>query len=84
DYIYEYGPNEYVASTGNVRVHNSPEIITLEDYRNRYAQYRSDTHLKAAHAAFPWVVTWDDHEVENNYANVIPEKGQSVEAFIKR
>lgn len=84
DYIYEYGPNEYVSSTGNVRVHSGPEIITIEDYRNRYAQYRSDTHLKAAHAAFPWVVTWDDHEVENNYANVIPEKGQSVEAFIKR
>ncbi|MRX73043.1 alkaline phosphatase [Bacillus lacus] len=84
DYIYEYGPNEYIASTGNVRVHSGPEIIALEDYRNRYAQYRSDVHLRAAHAAFPWVVTWDDHEVENNYANVIPEKGQSVEAFIKR
>ncbi|MBO1514405.1 alkaline phosphatase [Metabacillus sp. BG109] len=84
DYIYEYGPNEYVAGTGNVRTHSGPEIITLEDYRNRHAQYRSDANLKAAHAAFPWVVTWDDHEVENNYANVIPEKGQSVEAFIKR
>ncbi|KAB7705573.1 alkaline phosphatase [Bacillus aerolatus] len=84
DYIYEYGPNEYVSPTGNVRSHSGPEIITLADYRNRHAQYRSDVHLKAAHAAFPWVVTWDDHEVENNYANVIPEKGQSVEAFIKR
>lgn len=84
DYIYEYGPNEYVSGTGNVRTHSGPEIITLEDYRNRHAQYRSDANLKAAHAAFPWVVTWDDHEVENNYANVIPEKGQSVEAFIKR
>lgn len=40
--------------------------------------------MKSAHAAFPWIVTWDDHEVENNYANVIPEKGQSVEAFIQR
>lgn len=84
DYIYEYGPNEYVSGTGNVRTHSGPEIITLEDYRNRHAQYRSDANLKAAHAAFPWVVTWDDHEVENNYANIIPEKGQSVEAFIKR
>jgi alkaline phosphatase D len=84
DYIYEYGPNEYVASTGNVRTHSGPEIRTLEDYRNRFAQYRSDEHLKAAHAAFPWIVTWDDHEVENNYANVIPEKGQSVEEFILR
>ncbi|WP_018664158.1 alkaline phosphatase D family protein [Heyndrickxia acidiproducens] len=84
DYIYEYGPNEYISSSGNVRTHNSSEIWTLDDYRNRYAQYRSDADLKSAHAAFPWVVTWDDHEVENNYANNIPEKGQSVDAFIKR
>jgi alkaline phosphatase D len=84
DYIYEYGPNEYVSFTGNVRTHNSPEIITVEDYRNRYALYRSDQDLRAAHAAFPWIVTWDDHEVENNYANVIPEDGQSVEEFIRR
>lgn len=84
DYIYEYGPNEYVSPSGNVRTHSGPEIMTLEDYRNRHAQYRSDGNLKAAHAAFPWIVTWDDHEVENNYANMIPEKGQSVEAFVKR
>jgi len=84
DYIYEYGPNEYISPTGNVRTHSGPEIKTLEDYRNRYAQYRSDADLREAHASFPWVVTWDDHEVENNYANIIPEKGQSVEAFIKR
>ena len=84
DYIYEYGPNEYVVSGGNVRTHSGEEIITIEDYRNRYAQYRSDADLRAAHAAFPWIVTWDDHEVENNYANMIPEKGQSVEEFIQR
>nr|WP_108022002.1 alkaline phosphatase [Melghirimyces profundicolus] len=84
DYIYEYGPDEYVSKTGNVRHHNSPEILTLEDYRNRHAQYRSDKDLQAAHAAFPWVVTWDDHEVENNYADHIPEKGQDPEAFIRR
>ncbi|WP_173917488.1 alkaline phosphatase [Halobacillus sp. Marseille-Q1614] len=84
DYIYEYGPNEYVAGTGNVRMHKGPEIRTLEDYRNRHAQYRSDKDLQSAHAAFPWVVTWDDHEVENNYADQIPEKGQSVEEFVKR
>ncbi|MFJ8259809.1 alkaline phosphatase D family protein [Peribacillus asahii] len=84
DYIYEYGTNEYLSPTGNVRAHHGDEIITIEDYRNRYAQYRSDEHLRAAHASFPWIVTWDDHEVENNYANVIPEKDQSVEEFIKR
>ncbi|MFD2680288.1 alkaline phosphatase D family protein [Bacillus seohaeanensis] len=84
DYIYEYGPNEYVASSGNVRTHSGPEIKSLEDYRNRHAQYRTDENLQSAHAAFPWIVTWDDHEVENNYANKIPEKGQSVEEFVKR
>ncbi|WP_221567905.1 alkaline phosphatase [Alkalihalobacillus sp. TS-13] len=84
DYIYEYGPNEYISKTGNVRTHHGPEIITLEDYRNRLAQYKSDKDLRAAHAACPWIVTWDDHEVENNYADEIPEKGQSVEEFIQR
>ncbi|MFB4166083.1 alkaline phosphatase [Alteribacillus sp. JSM 102045] len=84
DYIYEYGPDEYVASSGNVRSHKGPEIMTLEDYRNRHAQYRSDENLQSAHAAFPWVVTWDDHEVENNYADEIPENDQSVEEFIER
>jgi alkaline phosphatase D len=73
DYIYEYGPNAYRAPGGNVRTHSSRETITLSDYRNRHAQYKSDEDLQAAHAAFPWAVTWDDHEVENNYADEIPE-----------
>ena len=83
DYIYEYGPNQYVAPGGNVRAHSGPEIITLSDYRNRYAQYRTDEDLQAAHAAFAWAVTWDDHEVENNYADEIPG-GASAEAFLRR
>jgi alkaline phosphatase D len=68
DYIYEGAP-----VAGRPRQHNSSEIITLEDYRNRYALYKTDPDLQAAHAAFPWLVTWDDHEVENNYANDISE-----------
>lgn len=48
DYIYEYGPNEYVSKTGNVRTHSGPEIMSLLDYRNRHAQYRSDANLKGA------------------------------------
>jgi len=79
DYIYEYGP-----ATGRPRIHNSPEIVTLEDYRNRYALYKSDVDLRAAHAAFPWVVAMDDHEVENNHAGPIPEKNQPLEPFILR
>ncbi len=48
------------------------ETVTLEDYRLRYALYKSDPDLRAAHAAHPFVVTWDDHETENNYADDTP------------
>ncbi|GGE29731.1 alkaline phosphatase D [Marinithermofilum abyssi] len=84
DYIYEHGIGRYKAKSGLIRKHNGPEPFTLEEYRNRYALYRSDPHLRAAHAAFPWIVTWDDHEVENNYADIFPQRGQSVESFIRR
>lgn len=79
DYIYEYGPQP-----GGPRQHNGPEITTLADYRKRYALYRTDPNLQAAHAAFPWIVTWDDHEVDNDYADEIPEDDQSREAFLRR
>jgi alkaline phosphatase D len=60
DYIYESGG----AST---RVHEpAREIVTLQDYRTRYAQYRTDPDLQRAHAAHPWVLVWDDHESANN------------------
>ncbi|MBW4643886.1 MAG: alkaline phosphatase [Goleter apudmare HA4340-LM2] len=79
DYIYEYGPQ-----SGGPRQHIGPEIITLSDYRNRHALYKTDRNLQAAHAAFPWIVTWDDHEVDNNYANLIPEDNQTPAAFAAR
>ena len=63
DYIYEYGP-----IAGRVRTHSGLEVRMLDDYRRRYAQYKSDAMLQAAHARAPWLVTWDDHEVDNNYA----------------
>jgi alkaline phosphatase D len=64
DYIYE-------SSWGrdHVRSHGAPEPHTLEDYRIRHALYKTDPDLQAAHAACPWIVTWDDHEVENDYAD---------------
>jgi alkaline phosphatase D len=62
DYIYEN------RGTRNVRSHDAPEAITLEDYRLRYAIYKSDRHLQATHAAFPWMTVSDDHEVANDYA----------------
>ncbi len=79
DYIYEYGRNP-----DGPRQHNGPEIVSLTDYRNRYALYRTDPNLQAAHAAFPWIVTWDDHEVDNNYADDVPEDDQSQQAFLQR
>ena len=81
DYIYEYGGKDK-----QVRRHTEGEIKSLDDYRNRYAQYRTDPHLQAAHAKFPWLIVWDDHEVDNNYANDISEeKGvDSFQARLKR
>ncbi|MGC5307423.1 alkaline phosphatase D family protein [Micromonospora zamorensis] len=66
DYIYEGGVN-----TSAVRQHVGAEIVSLADYRRRYALYKSDPDLQAAHAAAPWLVVPDDHEVENNYANMV-------------
>jgi alkaline phosphatase D len=72
DYIYEYpGTKKQL-----VRKHSGPangKIKTLDDYRLRHAQYRSDKLLQGMHAQCPWFVTWDDHEVDNNYANDITE-----------
>jgi alkaline phosphatase D len=75
DYIYEYDPHSVFPD----RRHTTPDtpgldqLSTLADYRNRHAQYKGDPALQAAHLAFPWIATWDDHEVENNYANEIDE-----------
>ncbi|KAB1503207.1 alkaline phosphatase [Corynebacterium sp. 320] len=67
DYIYEYPVGEYTGKTGTVRPHlPAHEIVSLQDYRERYAQYHTDPDLQAAHAALPWIVTWDDHEVAND------------------
>jgi alkaline phosphatase D len=73
DYIYEGGAGT-VGQNDNVRTHGTDTCTTLDDYRNRYALYKGDADLQAAHAACPWLVTWDDHEVANNYA------GPSVDA----
>lgn len=75
DYIYEGGPSRFDSS--RPRLHNSEEIYTLSDYRNRYALYKLDADLQAAHHVAPWLVTWDDHEVENNYAGAIAQ-GKNV------
>lgn len=82
DYIYEGGPTSTPIAPG--RRHDGPEIFSVEDYRNRYALYRLDPDLQAAHAMVPFLVTWDDHEVENNYAGLFDENGSTPDDFLQR
>lgn len=85
DYIYESGVFDLGVSTAaGPRVHNSPEVTTLDEYRARYALYKSDPWLQANHAARPWLVTWDDHEVDNDYAGSTSQDGQDAAAFDQR
>ncbi|MFN7156927.1 MAG: alkaline phosphatase D family protein, partial [Acidovorax sp.] len=67
DYIYEYATPKN--TTDLARTHNLRHATTLADFRDRYALHKSDPALQAAHAACPWAVTWDDHEVQNDYAS---------------
>jgi alkaline phosphatase D len=86
DYIYEYpAKSGYVPSTYEpVRSHASDEPTSLNGYRNRHATYKTDPDLQAAHAAAPWIVTWDDHEVENNYADAVSEDDAPTDTFLER
>ena len=76
DYIYEGA-----ARTGDVRRHRGGEARTLTDYRNRHAQYKTDRDLQRLHATVPWLVTWDDHEVDNNYAGA---RSESLDPSFRR
>jgi alkaline phosphatase D len=78
DYIYEGNGNR------GPRVHSEEKVLTLDDYRKRYALYKSDIDLQAAHAAHPWIVTFDDHEVANNWAGDIDQENSPVEIFRRR
>ena len=79
DYIYEWGPYH---TRHPQQVQRSDESFTLEQYRARYAQYKSDPDLQAAHHAAPWIITWDDHDVANDYANDRDERLDPL--FIER
>jgi len=76
DYIYEYAgrPVGSRGWGGVVRSHLGAETLTLEEYRQRHAQYRLDPDLQAAHAAHAFAVSFDDHEVENNWAGPIGQR----------
>ena len=86
DLVFHLGDYIYERSFGDERVrsHEAGEVHSLDEYRARYALYRSDPDLQAAHAACPWVVTTDDHEVDNNWADETPEDDQSPEQFLLR
>ncbi|MCI0545871.1 MAG: alkaline phosphatase D family protein [Candidatus Rokubacteria bacterium] len=79
DYIYEGA-----ARPDQVRQHDGPEPTTLAGYRSRHALYKLDAALQAAHAACPWVVTWDDHDVVNDYAGDASPLGEEPAVFRER
>jgi alkaline phosphatase D len=83
DYIYE-GRADGGKNPALVRQHRGDEIYTIVDYRNRYALYKSDPDLRAAHASAPFIVTWDDHEVDNDYASEMDESDTPPEIFLLR
>ena len=75
DYIYEGA-----AKTGMPRPHPPAKAMTLEDYRERYALYKSDPDLQEAHRLFPWLIVWDDHELFNDYAAESIDRDPQVRA----
>jgi alkaline phosphatase D len=79
DYIYEGA-----ASTGRVRTHLGGLCRTLDDYRQRYSQYQLDPSLQEAHAAAPWLGTWDDHEVANDYSGLTSGRNEDPAVFLAR
>ena len=85
DYLYEYSPLQNVRGTMLDAARFSGETVSLERYRDQYALYKLDPDLQAAHAAHAFAVIWDDHEVQNDYSGIHPEKpGVSIEDFIVR
>jgi alkaline phosphatase D len=78
DYIYEG------RGIDRVRSHGHPECHTLDDYRARYSLYKSDPLLQDAHAAAPWMLAHDDHEVANDYAAESSGQGDPPELFLAR
>jgi alkaline phosphatase D len=83
DYIYEYGSGAYADPRGR-KTGQDFECVSLEQYRERYSLYHSDPLLQAAHALVPWIITWDDHEVANDYAGDSSEQDDDPETFRAR
>jgi alkaline phosphatase D len=79
DYIYEMSWGKHL-----VRHHTGGRCTLLDEYRERYAQYKSDADLQAAHAAHPWIVTWDDHEVTDDYTADIGPQDPDPTRFLRQ
>lgn len=87
DYIYEYRtvrPGERQRPVARVMPGEPDETYDLADYRLRYAIYKLDPDLQLAHASAPWIASFDDHEVENNFADLVSEEGIPPEIFALR
>ncbi|WP_246142617.1 alkaline phosphatase D family protein [Nocardioides rubriscoriae] len=87
DYLYEYGAGGYGYGQGDVdiRTHDPKhEMVSLEDYRRRHAQYKTDHDLQDAHARYTWIITWDDHEVANDQWKNGAENHQAAEGDYHR
>lgn len=80
DYIYEFGRRQ----KNPLRVHSRDETVTLDDYRRRYAQYKADPDLRAAHARAAFICSFDDHEVDDNWAAGWSKDGGATAAFAAR
>ena len=95
DYIYEYGMldenSQDAYATKNAKSigrelpkNNSQQLVTLEDYRLRYALYRSDSDLQNLHKEFPFIVIWDDHEIANNIyskGSTLKQRNSAIKAY---
>jgi alkaline phosphatase D len=79
DYIYEMSWGRNL-----VRRHNGGRCTMLSEYRERYQQYKSDADLQAAHVAHPWILTWDDHEVANDYTDDIGPEDRDPVRFLRQ
>ncbi len=74
DYIYEYAATPNVTANDKAtRQHLGGVCRSLDDYRQRYSQYKSDPQLQAMHARAPWILTWDDHEIDNDWAGNVSQ-----------
>ncbi|MGC4087613.1 MAG: alkaline phosphatase D family protein [Polyangiaceae bacterium] len=80
DYLYEYANGSYGDGSALGRIPEpNKEIVTLEEYRTRHAQYKTDPDLQEAHRQHPFIAVWDDHEVSNDAWRLGAENHQPEE-----